>query len=689
MLPIRLLAFLLFASSALAAQIAPLPPQIAPLSYDDRFPDSATNGDSTLVVWTNEFSPYLESHSIEMRLLDSLYDRLAMTLARGYAPRVTTNGSEYLVGYSIGGSRFSTYPYDNVAVTIVNTDGSRGATRAINNSVSGGIGGVAWNGTHWVVGFTSDASARAVLLARDLSMQFVDLGAGRTDSIVEIDGAMWALRDDPAAASSELVEIRSDATTGRRFPIAADQVRIVPTDSGALAFISAAGGIAVARFDSTSGFSPIQSLSATASLHDVEQWNGGALLLVAPAESTSVVGVAVDSEGAIVQTTDLLTAVAPSGQLALGEARNGLLLFEARLDSDVTGYGRFNLYAYELTALAPLDPMSGELISIADIARQHSGSIVTAADHALAVWTQTIGTRGNEAVFTRTVGPDGKPIGDPIQLPLTFYGSPSLVPDGDAFILLGVDASGKILAARLSSDGRLLGPASEVGVGSSPAIAKSGDDLFAVWVYADGQIRGTPLRHDGSPVVPGGFAILPKLVGAQGGPAIAAAPQGFQLLWSEPSVTSVIISPAGTPLSRTEVSDDVPQKLLLASSTHSALAAWRPIEGPATLYAFGDGRPFEAFDPNWGDTWSPILITRIAEDRYLVVIVRSAVVFTSEVTMSGAFITGITPLREIGPWIPTEHGVAMVNGSLLLLTQAGRELHVMSAAPTRVRAVRR
>src|SRR5687768_12613304 len=109
--------FLLTCLLPLAASAAP---NAVPLRNNDAGAASATNGESTLVAWTNIYSVYSNNWSVYIRLLDSPFDRNAIYVDRGEDPSVATNGRQYLVGYSWFLSRFNNFhAYDNALVQLV------------------------------------------------------------------------------------------------------------------------------------------------------------------------------------------------------------------------------------------------------------------------------------------------------------------------------------------------------------------------------------------------------------------------------------------------------------------------------------------------------------------------------------------------------------------------------------------
>jgi hypothetical protein len=146
-----------------------------------------TNGESTLVAWTNGFANPIASH-IFMRLLDSPLDRNAISLGSGFAPHIATNGCDYLVGWSARGTRFTFFRSDNAVVHVVSAEGVPAARKVLNHSVVGGVTDIAWTGTHWMVAYylgqDVEILSRVVLLDESLNITAtVETGKGHVRAL--------------------------------------------------------------------------------------------------------------------------------------------------------------------------------------------------------------------------------------------------------------------------------------------------------------------------------------------------------------------------------------------------------------------------------------------------------------------------------------------------------------------------
>jgi hypothetical protein len=337
-----------------------------PLGNNDVHAVSVTNGDSTLVAWTNEFSVYPTAFTVYIRLLDSPFDRNAIALSNGYAPRVATNGRDYLVGWSIAGSRFNnSYPINNVAAQVVKADGTLGTRKILNNSVTGGVGASAWNGMHWLLGYRRLEGAYVALLDDALNVTAtVDLGRGSVRALEEIGGRWWAIRVDETA--TEAIEIRDDGTIGARFatdPIPATlQITRGPLP---LLLRNDEHGIHAIPFDPDGGFGSSRLFLPSTQLFDVEAFDGGgSLLLVSRPDDTYYEAVFVDASGQIGSSTPLYDAGGVYGKYgSLGASKNGPLLLVSPFVENVWEGSGLDLYAFRVTTLVPVDPRDGRLVS--------------------------------------------------------------------------------------------------------------------------------------------------------------------------------------------------------------------------------------------------------------------------------------------------------------------------------------
>lgn len=342
---------------------------------------STTNGQSTLVAWTNEFSVYQMAHSVYFRMMDSPFDRNAMRLDNGFDPHVATDGHGYLIGYSSRGSRFpQPYPYDSAIVQLVSAEGTPGASLVLSGSSFGGVTDVEWNGTHWMVAiyFAEGAEilSRVVLLDQALKVvATANTGPGYA-FLERIGGRWWAIRSYSVEIATEAIEIRGDGTTGARFltdPM--DPIRSFPTMThGAQplllvqnqhAFGDDRQDIDAIPFDPDHGFGARRPFLSSAVLKDEQPFAGGSLLLTLTPDQTRSDIVFVDASGEI-RSSSLLYAGRVHYRTSLGTSKNGPLFLASPLLEAWSIYG-VELYRYPITAIAPLDPMAGELVSQATL----------------------------------------------------------------------------------------------------------------------------------------------------------------------------------------------------------------------------------------------------------------------------------------------------------------------------------
>ena len=348
----------------LLAGIVTLPVAAAvPLANDDTDATSVTNGQSTLVAWTSMYPGYSAGFSVYIRLVDSPFDRNAIRLGNGHTPRVATNGRQYLVGYSLGGSRFPpSNPFDNMAVQLVSPEGVLlGPRRFINRSIYGELIAIAWNGKHWLVAYhaASGPPALAHVAYLDESLNVVarlELGMGAMRALTEIDGRWWAIRSD--SISAEAVELRPDSTAGARFPTAPLVTPVYVTTHGASRLVlmpsQNANDVDAVPFDPFTGFGERRTFLKGMRVVDIDAYDEGSLLLVAASDQRYDT-IFVNADGELAPQLPLFETPPHWPYDSLGSSENGLLLF-------LTIAG--DLYAYGVPpARAPIDPASGRLVS--------------------------------------------------------------------------------------------------------------------------------------------------------------------------------------------------------------------------------------------------------------------------------------------------------------------------------------
>ncbi|HEY0590300.1 MAG TPA: hypothetical protein VGF40_00925 [Thermoanaerobaculia bacterium] len=627
-----LLALLLGIPSIAAELVAPRPVILGPPSMNDTNPVSRTNGSTTLVAWVNQYSPYASTWSIYVRALDAPRPAWRIT---GYGPILATNGDQYLLAFSIAGSRFMAYPMDNVAVRLVSSDGTPGAARSLNRSTAGSAGGAAWNGEHWLVGYTSEGRAYVALLDSALDrITTAELGSGEVLDLAMIGRRAWAFVAKGGA--TEAIEIRPGGGIGARHSLA-DQMagRVTVTTAGALVFPRLQNGVIAIPFDPGAGFGTARQVASDGNLRGAIPWEEGAAVLVSGTGGASIRALAPDGEVTATQALDTSLGI------GLGERRDGLLYFEGREAAESGS----DIYAYRLASLQVTGP--AELISIANLAWQVAPVIATTEGGAIAFWREG-SVNGPARVRSRPIDASGHPFG-PIASLDAIPAIDDLSFDGERFFAVWASLQNEIYAAAISRDGAVAGAPMRLGEGSRPAIASSGGATLVVWRAPSAVLHGVTLRADASPAVPGGWPLLPAFGETESSPKITAIREGFLVGWTASDVRAIAVSPGGTVLRGVELGVPGYSLIDLASRGASALGL---VAGPqgSLLYALdGEGRAFEAFDPHW-DPWVPHSVTPIAENRYLVALARvySGELLTSEVTMSGAFITGIGPLRRLG-----------------------------------------
>lgn len=616
--------------------VAPRPVILGPVNYPDLNPVSISNGETTLVAWENHFSPYWTTHRIFVRNLDR--PESAWSIYPGFGPVLATNGREYLLAFSRVGSRFISAPLNNVIVQSVSAEGEAGAQQVLNRSTEGRASAALWDGQRWVVGYTSDGHAFVAWLDEDLKrVAFAEAGAGQFLDLELIDGRVWAFVT--RNGDTEAIELFSDGTTGARHLLVNKVPMVVGTTGGALMLRNHEGGVGVIRFHPASGFGSENKIAAGAHLADAVPSNGGAAILLVDDDGPVIVDLGPNGE--------LVSMNRLNGSRAvyLGEWAEGLLYFELRADEDDNPWTiGSNIYAYRLAGRTLQEP--AELISIANIAWQTKPAIVSTGENAVAFWTEQA-LSPEDVVRSRAIDASGNPFG-PIATLASIPHIDDLAFDGQRIFAVWTSQSRPIYAAAIARDGTTATAPALIGEGFSPAVASNGGATFVVWRSPSSILMGTALREDGSPVVPGGFPLLPAFGDMDSPPRITPLGTGFLVGWNAPAgMRTIVLTREGTVLRGDDVGEEGDRLVDVGGGDRSALALLSA--GNRTLlFAFGDeARPFERFDPHWGAS-IPHSIVPLGGDRYLVAIARGSDLYTSEVTMTSAFITGITPLRRLG-----------------------------------------
>lgn len=655
---VLLISLLLLPSVGVAAAvpIAPLEERIGDRAFDDLSPRSATTGQTTLIVWENAFHPEQTQHSVYGRILAAEGDRFSFFIGGNVYPQVASNGSEYLVAYGLATSRFDPNPRARVRVQRILEDGALAEVATIHDSPGSTpyVGDLAWTGDSWMIAFSVSDVARIAFVGPGLEERrpTLVLGEGIGPNLVEIDGRWWAVYTSDGAMQA--VEVLADGTAGSRHVAPLSGGWISPAGTTGVALFETPTGILSARFDPDEGFSAPQPIATGGRIFDFDSFDDTPIALVQPGHEhpgTSLEALVLNAEGELAGRHPLLENDRIR-DAALGQGSNGPILMVSTYSQEVversTGSGIW-VWPFPTLPAAPLEYADGEIVSIQQFAMQSSPLIGSNGETLVAFWNQTVDDLGNEATFSRLVDESGNPFGEVTRLPFVMGRGGSVVFDRDRFLLIWATGSQRIEAAVVSADGRT-GSVFELGEGLEPSIASGPDGAFAVWRGNRSlhEIIGTPLLANGSAAVPGGFPILPSFVENQHWPVIAPIDQGFLVLWrGDGGTRSVVISPAGAPRSSSETGPLAEGRIALASRPGTALAAWRGETGQQVIVEFGEnGQPVDLFDPHWG-AWTPVTILP-RPDGYLVVIRKGARVFTSQLSLTGSFITGRTPLEHFG-----------------------------------------
>ena len=644
-------------TASAALPIAPLEPRIGLLPESQRDPAAVSNGTTTLVAWTDAALP-ARPMTIQARLLP-IHDA-AVEVGPGEKPQVAWNGNEYLIANSIGMYMFpARAPFPNVAVTIVHADGTIGPRRFVNTSLGATVNAVAWNGREWVLGFVSHGQGRVVLLDRELNVvRTIELGSARRADLTTIDGEVWVVHQ-----RTDDTEVFATGDEGTRFRVAGRAHMV-----GRIAIVEDL--LRVSLLDPRSGFPEPRPILATSdiplSLVHAAPYGSGAVFAIWSPYGRTLLLVTVDAAGFRQEYTPVLTNHDFTPQVAVA---GSTLFVEAHFG------GRSQIFGFPLQPWprTPFALTREAIVSLFDYARQRDPVVASNGSTALAFWNQRTEDVDTEAAFMRAIDANGVPFGPITQLPFTLGRDVDVAYHGDRFVLVWTSPFGEVYASTGGAPVLL-------GRGTAPAVARAAHGTFVVWRNPDGIVAGTPLRDDATPHVPGGFPILPSLTTLQSAPAIAPVAYGFHVLWSAEDVTSVIVSPAGTPLTSSALAPATPGRIVIGGT----LAAW-----PRMLAAFGgDGTfPVERVAQPWREELAVVAIHPLGGGRHLVTLAEGRTLYTSVVTVIDGRIAGHTPPRLLLQQAVPESSVAVVGEKPLAVYGDGRSVYV-ATYPVKRRAVR-
>jgi hypothetical protein len=622
-----LLGFLLLASlsASAAIPIAPLEPRIAPNFTGAIDPAAATNGTITLVAWTVPHH-YPAGQRVQARLL-GVHDA-AVEIDYATKPQVGWNGHEYLVVHSNGAA-------------IVHGNGAVGTRARI---PFWNVNAVAWNGSAWVVGFVREDQGRVMLLDRELRVvRTIELSAARSVRLTTIDGAVWAVHQ--RAADTEVFPVDDGAP---RFRLGG-HARMIGTmaiveETLRLSFLDPRGGFSEPRPFMASFEIPLELVHAA-------PFGSGALFAIYSPVGKTLLLVTVDAQGHVQEYTPVLTDFVTAPRVAVA----GTTLF--------LGDGR-QIYRFPLQPW-PRQPFAlteDAIVSLANFAYRSDPTIVALDTHALVFWNERTENTYTVGSFVRAVDADGVPFGPVTPLPFSFSYDRRAVAYGDRFVLAWRGDDGTLYAWTGG------GAPVVIGQGGAYDVAYGPHGAFAVWHNQDRGISGTPLRDDGSPVVPGGLVI--SSTDSDFGPGIGVVPQGFVVYGTR---EGVFLSPAGTPLLSFPIGPEG------GPVTGGELLAWRN----GTLLASAGG---EHYVPQWAGTWAPSAIHPLDGGRHLVLLYRDRTLSTSIVTVAGGRVVSDTPPRLLLDRVVHGSSITAIGEKPLVVYDENGQIWV-GTYPARRRAV--
>jgi hypothetical protein len=656
-----------------ATLVAPAPHVMVPLPFENSDADGATNGSNTLVAWrqSNLFS---RSISINARLIDERNPNSAtISLGSGFNPTVASNGLDYLVGFETF-SRLNVN-YAPVALRRIRQNGMVAEGRLLDTGSAGrplaALGGIAWDGKHWLVGY-SDGASRVAILTEGLEevVPPISLPGTLAPALEQVGGRWWAVFVD-AEARGHVIEIGSAGVTGNAFELSSvTSLHLAGLGSGAVAASVSGTRLEIRLFDPATGFSAVTDSRDGGTIVDLEPWRDGALLVETNANQTTRLS-AIRTNGTIERSVRVIAR-----EPALIDSPNGsAILHTAPAGPDLNDS---ILLALLLDLPADGSSLNGTIVSLIDAGQQSAPILGTTGSSAVVFWAENSSLAPAIALHALPVDSAGHPAGPVNVLPLEGVIPHDVSFDGSRFTLIGLRQS-DVVATTITSDGRSLGNVSVLGSGFGPQVEVSNGRTFAAW-NQEGTIRGTALRSDATPEVPGGFEILPSFRNDQGAFALNALSDGFQLVVGGVNVQSLTLTPAGTVRTLTVLSNASGTTMVAASDVTSGLAAWTEPDA-STLYTFGQGaQPFERFDPRWGASWTPMAIATLGSGHYVVAFRAGTKSYLTEVTLQGAFLTALGPVRAIGDASVSRTPAVSTNGNTLLAYQTREGLWLDTVA---------
>lgn len=343
-----------------------------PLPLNDVGATAVTNYRSTLVAWTNEFGGNPVASRVFIRLMDSPFDRNAVSLGSGFAPHIAfdQNSRDYLVGWSARGTRATAFRSDNAVVQLVSPEGVPGVRKVLNHSVIGGVTAIGRNQRYWIVAYYFEQGAeivsRVVLLDEALNVTAtIDTGKGQVRVLRYFNGLWWAFRTDDTTVT-EAIRIREDGTAGQRFTTDAIAGPLAVTyGSMVLVLVQHDDDLDAIPFHPDDGFGARRPFLPSATLLGIQPVQWGSMLLLTKPGQTQYDAAYVDYAAELRTYGPLFFSSETQYPYAsLGTSLSGPLFFFSPALPDDWATGAIDLYVYRLhNNLSPFDPLTGERVS--------------------------------------------------------------------------------------------------------------------------------------------------------------------------------------------------------------------------------------------------------------------------------------------------------------------------------------
>jgi MYXO-CTERM domain-containing protein len=512
-------------------RLDPFPFPISTARGEQNWPEMAFNGTDWLVVWLdqrNDFTP--EIYAARVASNGSVRDPNGIGVAVGSPTgigSVASNGNGFIVTWNGAGPQ-----PEGLQAAIVDADGTV-ARRFTVQSGQAFDSKIAFNGTHYLVGYNETISATSSLLraqrftpAGDTVGGIIDIGPASTEFELASDGSAF-IAASHGTGGLDLRIIESDGSLGASGSLPGALAPASLTWGGSSYFLTASTAdfhrLLLARIDTAA--QPLRS--EVVSVHaiatpKIAYGGGNAFVSFLPDDSSAheVVGSRVDSTLALLDTPPVLLSSTGNWQSGVQAAH---------------GKGGY-----------------------------------------LAVWADSRDGFFQTPVHAQWLSENGQPL-DASSFPLSTEAGdvPDVASDGEGYLSVWVTGE-EVRGTRVSAAGAVLDePSIHIGTGSIPATASNGSDYYVAWRSQEG-VRGARVLSDGR--VSGGSVFST----ARNELSVSSNGSNYLVAWSERGVKARRVDGAGTLLDATTPIDlgaAGANRLQVASDGTDWFVVWESIDG--------------------------------------------------------------------------------------------------------------